>query len=219
MSKIFKSKGRNQLIAQKPRKIGIYSGTFDPVHKGHIAFALEAAKAASLDFIYFLPDVVPYNKQGVTHYGHRVAMLKLALIPYQSLRVLELADKHFTIARTLPKLQRLFAHDELHLLLGSDVLDGLRDGHWPHSERLLSTVRLIAGVRSGNELMRAKQILATIQPHGLAIETDRPAASSRAIRLAIQDGQYHQESLDSLRAYIAKNWLYASVPETFANNS
>ncbi len=219
MTKIIKSKGLNQLVGQKPRKIGIYSGTFDPVHKGHIGFALAAAKAASLDFIYFLPDVLPYHKTGVTHYGHRVAMLKLALIPHQSLRVVELSDKQFTIARTLPKLQRLFVHDELHLLLGSDVLESLRDGHWPNSERLLSTVRLITGVRSGHELERAKQILSTIQPHGIAIETNRPAASSQTIRNALQKGHNAPESLESIRQYINEHWLYISLPDTLAKSS
>jgi len=219
MSNIIKSKGHSQLVGQKPRKVGIYSGTFDPVHKGHIAFALEAARAASLDYIYFLPDILPHSKTGVTHYGHRVAMLKLALLPYRSLRILELSDKKFTVAGTLPKLQKLMPHDELHLLLGSDVLESLRGGHWPNSERLLSAVRLIAGVRSGHELERAKQILATIQPHGLAVETERPTASSQKIRDAFRNGDHHQESLESLRAYIAENWLYVALPVASANNS
>lgn len=219
MSKIIKSKGRNEFIGQHPRKIGIFSGTFDPIHKGHITFALEAAEAAGLDFVYFLPDVIPHHKSGVTHYAHRVAMLKLALRPYQVLRVMELSDKRFTVARTLPKLQRMFAGDELHLLLGTDVLEALRGGHWPHSERLLAQVRLVAGVRTGHELERARQILATIQPHGLAIESGRAQASSRAIRNALHAGNDHHELLDSLRTYIAEHWLYASLEGASANNS
>ncbi|MFZ1324063.1 MAG: adenylyltransferase/cytidyltransferase family protein [Candidatus Saccharimonadales bacterium] len=220
VNKIIKSKGRNQLVGQRPKKIGIYSGTFDPVHKGHITFALEAAKQAGVEIVYFLPDLVPHRKEGVTHYAHRTAMLKLALRPYPALRVLELADKQFTITRTLPKLKRLFPHDELHLLMGTDVLQSLREGHWPHAERLLAEVRLVVGVRAQADLRRAQQILATIQPHGLAIETGRPAASSRAIRNALQDGKTHHELLESIKKYITENWLYVTVESVApANNS
>lgn len=222
MTDIRKSKGRNQVIRQKPRKIGLYSGTFDPIHKGHIAFALEAAKQAGLDFVYFLPDVVPYHKAGATHYGHRVAMLKLALRPYQSLRVLELADKQFTVMRTLPKLKRIFSGDELHLLVGTDVLEDLREGNWPGTENLLKAVRLLVGVRAEAHTDRVKQILDTIQPHGLVIETERPAVSSRAIRNALAAGQAHHELMESLRDYVAANWLYVAVDSPLppsANNS
>lgn len=216
---IIKSKGRNQVVREKPRSIGIFSGTFDPVHKGHVVFALEAAKAAELDFVYFLPDIIPHRKSGVTHYAHRVAMLKLALLPYPSLRVLELADKQFTVSRTLPKLKRLFDNDTIHLLIGTDVLESLRGGHWPHAARLLEEVTLVTGVRAGHEAARARQILDTIQTQGLVVETDRPAASSRAIRAAVSRGSEHQELFESLRGYITTNWLYASLEAASANNS
>ena len=83
-------------------RIGIYSGTFDPVHIGHITFALQAMKTARLDQIVFLPERMPRRKQSAEHYGHRAAMLERALRPYPSMGVLELADKSFTIARTWP---------------------------------------------------------------------------------------------------------------------
>lgn len=212
MSKIIKSKGRNQLVGQKPKKIGIYSGTFDPVHKGHIGFALEAIRTAGLDIIYFMPDMIPYRKEGVTHYAHRLAMLKLALRPYPNLRVLEVSDKQFTIAKTLPKLKRLFPHDQLHMLMGTDVVEGLRGGHWPYSERLLDAVTIVVGVRSDTEITRAHQLIESVQPSGIIVETSLPHVSSRAIRNALHAGKAHQDLLESLRAYITENWLYAAVP-------
>jgi nicotinate-nucleotide adenylyltransferase len=69
-------------------RIGIYSGTFDPVHSGHISFALQSLKAAKLDKVYFLPERRPRNKQQVEHFGHRVAMLKRAIKPYPEFNVL-----------------------------------------------------------------------------------------------------------------------------------
>ncbi|MEI9913739.1 MAG: adenylyltransferase/cytidyltransferase family protein [Candidatus Saccharibacteria bacterium] len=40
----------------KARKIGIYAGSFDPIHLGHITFALQAIEQAGLDKVYFLPE-------------------------------------------------------------------------------------------------------------------------------------------------------------------
>src|SRR5581483_3364510 len=88
------------------KRIGIYSGVFDPVHAGHIGFALQAVERAGLDKVYFLPERRPYHKQGVEHFGHRVAMLKRATRPHPALSVLELEDISFTVERTLPKLQK-----------------------------------------------------------------------------------------------------------------
>lgn len=191
--------------------IGIFSGSFDPVHKGHLALALEAIQTAGLDKVYFLPDVVPYHKEGVTHFAHRVAMLKLALRPYKNLHVLELTDKRFTVARTLPKLQQKFPGDTLFLLIGTDVLEQLHINAWPAQDRLLAAMTLIVGIRSESFKPRARMLLDSLQPEGMIIETDRSAASSRAIRGALQNGETHEELLDSLRDYIAQNWLYVSV--------
>jgi nicotinate-nucleotide adenylyltransferase len=192
-------------------KVGIFSGSFDPVHKGHIALALEAIKSSGLDKVYFLPDVVPYHKAGVTHYAHRVAMLKLALRPYRSLHVLEMTDKQFTVARTLPKLRHKFTGDELHLLIGTDVLEQLYIKAWPNQEKLLEAMTLIVGIRSESFRPRARMLLDHLQPKGSIIETDRLAASSRAIRDSLAAGTDHAELLESIKSYISENWLYVSV--------
>src|SRR3546814_8156923 len=87
-------------------KIGIYSGSFDPVHSGHISFALHAKQAANLDEVYFLQECMPSNKPFVEHYGHRVAMLNRATKPYKDINIIELVAKNFTILKTLPRLKQ-----------------------------------------------------------------------------------------------------------------
>src|ERR1700712_538230 len=103
-------------------RIGIYAGTFHPVHAGHITFALQALEAAQLDMVYFMPERRPRHKQQVEHFAHRVAMITRAAKPYQYFDVLEFVDVNFSIERTLPALQQRFAGDELVFLFGSDVL-------------------------------------------------------------------------------------------------
>src|SRR5438270_13558590 len=108
-------------------RIGIYAGTFDPVHAGHIGFALQAAQQARLDKLYFLPERRPRDKRGVEHFGHRVAMLRRAIKPHPKFGVLELPDISFSIERTLPRLEQKFQGDHLVFLFGSDAALQLPD--------------------------------------------------------------------------------------------
>src|SRR4051812_40769392 len=89
-----------RVVRLKSKRIGIYAGTFNPVHTGHVAFALQAVKEANLDEVYFVPERQPRGKAGVEHFGHRVAMLKRALRPYKQFDVLELVDVNMTVNRT-----------------------------------------------------------------------------------------------------------------------
>lgn len=193
------------------RKIGILSGTFDPVHSGHIGLALEALQAADLDKVYLLPEARPRGKEGVTHYAHRLALLKLALKPYPKLGLLEVADKQFTTTKTLPKIKKQLPKDAvLAFIIGSDVLEGLAGGHWPASELLISQVTLVCGVRTGREVTDAQKLMDGIQEGGIVFASHRPHASSRDIRQALLLGKRHKDVLPSLESYIKQHWLYSS---------
>lgn len=196
-------------------KVGIFSGTFDPVHSGHIAFALSAAQSAGLDKVYFLPESLPRRKQGVTHYAHRMAMLDIALKPFPKLAILELPDKQFSVNKTLPKLKKLLADSELFILVGSDVLDLLASDQaetkWPGHQRLLESAKLIVGVREGGDVCKYEELMSVIQDEGIVVSTDKPHMSSRDIRRAIMQGKLDSGLLESLKKYVDMNWLYVSV--------
>ena len=198
------------------KKIGILSGTFDPVHAGHIAFALDAVDVAQLDEVYFLPEPKPRRKQGVTHYAHRIAMLRLALKPYKKLKLLELPDKQFSVAKSMPKLQKKFAGQKLYMLIGSDMMEYLATDQWPQTDRLLKATTLVVGVRSGALEDVISSTLHLLQPEGVVVVSKRPHASSRDIRSALMNGKDHAELMQSIRSYVKANWLYSSV---LANNS
>lgn len=195
-------------------KIGIFSGTFDPVHKGHVSFALEAAKTAGLDKVYFLPEAVPRRHSGVTHYAHRVAMLRLAIKPYKSLGILDLPDKQFSVNRTLPRLQKKFPDADLHLLLGSDVVQYLGSGAWPSTDTLLKSMKLVVGMRTGEDTDLMIASLQDLVPDRSfhIVMTNAPHASSSDVRAALQRGDSHDNALISLEKYIKQNWLYEVVP-------
>ncbi|HSX00256.1 MAG TPA: adenylyltransferase/cytidyltransferase family protein [Patescibacteria group bacterium] len=128
-------------------RIGIFSGTFDPVHNGHLAFALAAVQAGLVARVVFLPEPKPRAKQQVTPLPHRSAMLRQALVSYPTLESLELNGDRFSAVETLPQLADLFPGDQLSLLLGSDVVETFAY-RWPGLERLLGTMELLIAVRS-----------------------------------------------------------------------
>lgn len=189
----------------------MYAGTFDPVHAGHVAFALQALQAAQLDKVYFLPERRPRDKQHVEHFGHRVAMLKRATAPHPQFEVLELVDISFSVERTLPKLQRLFEGDQLVFLFGSDIVPKLAS--WPKAERLLEH-ELVIGLRFQHDRETIHNIVESwpTQPKVVTIfDSFAPDVSSGKVREALRKRQATQGLLRSVERYSDHNWLYVSL--------
>lgn len=130
------------------KKIGIYPGTFDPVHEGHIGFALAAQKALRLDKVVFLPETEPRNKPDASGMHHRLTMLDHALKPHDGFTSLVLNESHFTVASTLPALRHAFPDAHLTLLMGSDVAITLP--LWPGIGKLLSAMDIVIGMRTND---------------------------------------------------------------------
>jgi len=194
------------------RRVGIYAGTFDPVHAGHLAFALQAASAAKLDANYFLPERRPRDKTQVEHFGHRVAMLQRALKPYRQFEVLELVDVSFSVQRTLPELQKQFAGAELVFLFGSDVVAAIPD--WPYSRQLLKASELVVGLRAQDDEAAVRAALAgwKIRPKALTLfHSYAPHISSGKIREALRLRQKVPGVLKSVERYSDQHWLYVSL--------
>ena len=191
------------------QRIGIFSGTFDPVHKGHVAFALQAIEAANLDKVYFAPEVKPRRKLHITHIAHRVAMLKLAVRSQPKLGVLELPERYFSAAVTVPKLQQKFPDAELVLLLGSDLFEHMN--HWPQVELLLQKFELLVGARGLYEVSQVLEYANQLpsQPRKLQVlDSIERELSSKTIREAMTHHKTPQGILKSVEHYAHKHWLY-----------
>lgn len=196
------------------KRIGIYAGAFDPVHSGHIAFALQAAKAAKLDLVVFMPERRPRYKPDVTHFGHRTAMIARAVQPHAKLALLELPDMYFSFKKTLPKLRKEFKDAQLAMLMGSDVVASLKN--WPGAEQLLEQSELVIGLREGQ---RAETIMEELEIFDLApkvtiIKSLEPGISSGKIRQALRQDSSSAGLLDSVRGYARNHWLYTSLEKS-----
>lgn len=199
-------------MTTKTKRIGIYAGTFDPVHAGHVSFALQALEAAGLDVVYFLPERRPRSKQGVEHFGHRVAMLKKACRPHRRLKVVELEDVSFTVKTSLPRLQKLFPDAQLSFLVGSDVLPSVVN--WPHANRLLQISELVVGMRNADQEPTLQTMITSwpVQPKGLHMfESHAATVSSSHVREALRMRSHTPGLLKSVERYSDNNWLYVSV--------
>jgi nicotinate-nucleotide adenylyltransferase len=194
------------------KRVGIYSGTFDPVHAGHLSFALQTLAAAKLDAVYFLPERRPRSKKGTEHFGHRVAMLKRATRPHRKLHVLEMEDVSFSVGTTLPRLRKRFPKAQLVFLMGSDVIAHMPK--WDNVAQLHGQSELVVGVRSADSLALVQESIARwkVQPQAVTLlESHAPAVSSRKIREALRKRQYVPGLLRSVERYSNRNWLYISL--------
>src|SRR3989344_87150 len=127
------------------KKVGIFSGSFDPVHDGHISFANEAIKKCGLDKVFFLIEPRPRRKQGVKAFEHRVAMIQLALKNQPKLGTLILEQARFSVSETLPRLRERFKDAQLYMLVGEDVL--MHMVNWPNVDELINSVHFVIGTR------------------------------------------------------------------------
>lgn len=130
-------------------KVGIFGGTFDPVHLGHLRAAEEIRETFGLERVYFVPAFIPPHKrnQGVTEAKERLVMLKKALKGRKGFFVSDIEIKRGGISYTLDTLlyfEGLF--NELYFILGEDAF--LEMETWYRFEELFFHSNFIVMVRS-----------------------------------------------------------------------
>ena len=127
-------------------RIGIYGGTFNPPHLGHIRAAVTAVEALKLDLLLVIPDRIAPHKQlpeDSASPEQRLQMLQLALAEKEKIQVSDLElrreGKSFTY-ETVEQLRREYPDDELILLMGTDMF--LSFHQWREPERILAQASL-----------------------------------------------------------------------------
>lgn len=143
------------------QKIGIFAGTFDPIHKGHIAFAQAAIHQCGLEKVYFLPEQHPRTKQDVTPIDRRIDYIRQSIRHTPELGLLHPQEDQFTVDKTLPRLQSLFHYVHITLLIGSDIACTSL-AHWHNLPILLSSVDFIIGMRAHTSQKEIELALQTI---------------------------------------------------------
>lgn len=159
--------------------LGIYSGTFDPIHIGHIAFADEAQRTCGLDRVVFMPEEHPRNKTNVTPIVARIAQAKTAL-RHTKHEVYRASHPRFTIAETLAELESHYPEAAFSFLIGADIVPSLAS--WPDIDQMLSRYQLIIGMRKGHMQTEVEVELAQLGASYAIVTTPHAHISSRQIR-------------------------------------
>jgi nicotinate-nucleotide adenylyltransferase len=139
-------------------KLGIFGGTFDPVHLGHLVLAETVREESGLDELWFMPARVPPHKQSeeISSPKARMEMLELAIAGHARFRVSDLElrrDGPSYTVETLRGLREQRPNDELHVVIGGDSLADLPT--WKEPEEILKLARVIAVNRGREELTLA----------------------------------------------------------------
>lgn len=161
------------------QRIGIYAGTFDPVHDGHVAFAEAAVAAGYVDTVVFIPEPKPRYKQHVTATNVRFEQLKIRLEGTAN-QVRQLSSHHFDIATTLPELRQLYPDAKLSFLFGSDIVLHLHS--WAGIKDLLANHQLLIGMRSNDDKMTGMAELDRLEADYHIITTAHAHLSSSQLR-------------------------------------
>ncbi len=133
-------------------RLGLFGGSFDPVHYGHLLLAECCREQCRLDEVWFLPAATPPHKQAreLTPAAQRIEMLELAIGGQASFKVcrteIERGGVSYTVD-TLSELARESAGRELFFLLGADSLDDLP--HWREPARICQLATLVVVGRPG----------------------------------------------------------------------
>ena len=190
-------------MPDRPRKIALFGGTFDPIHLGHLHLAKIARDSLQLDQVRFIPCKVSPHKSGTQPASptDRLNMLRLATAEFPWARVddLEIAsDQPNYSYLTAAEIQRREPDAQLYWIMGGDQWAALP--RWKHPEKLAEIVEFIVLARADDPLPRAN-----FQMH--LIHGEHPASATQ-IRQTTAAGAESSDLPASVAAYIRAHRLY-----------
>jgi len=200
-------------------RIGLFGGTFDPIHLGHLILAERCREEAGLEEIWFLPSYAPPHKseRAITRFEQRCEMVALATTGQPAFRVerieKELPPPSFT-SETLAELQTRHPEHEFSLVIGGDSLRDFSTWHEP--EKVLELTRLVAVPRPGAIPVTTEELAAQLglPPERVRltiVECPAIAIASREIRARIAAGKTIRYLVPrSIEEYLRERKLYAA---------
>ena len=172
----------------KPLRIGVFGGTFDPIHNAHLELARAALAAAHLDKVIFVVAARPPHKQDDTVAApkDRIAMVQAAVAGEPKFEVSDLELKREGLsymADTLRELAPLYPREQFFLIIGLDSLLDLPT--WKDPEAILAIAHLLVVPRPGDE----RDIPESLQGAFDFLPFEETDVSSTGIRGSIAAGE------------------------------
>jgi len=196
------------------QRMGIFGGSFDPIHEGHLRIALCALDQLKLDQVLFVPTARSPFKQEKTHSvsdRDRLAMVRLAVQDIPEFKVstweLEQGGVSYTVD-TLRYFEREYPDHDFFLLMGEDTYDGL--ARWKNSTEIFQRAHVVVAPRAATEKSR------TARKHEEPIQKPQylimPLCDASSTQLRIDLGQKREAALsrlpEAVQRYIRAQDLY-----------
>lgn len=198
------------------KKIGIFGGTFNPIHFGHINLALEVLEKYHLDEIWFCPSHInPLKLKNVFVTGeHRLEMTRLGIEGISQFKMLDIEVKQSKISYTVETLRRLTSSEfglsshQLFFIMGEDAF--IRFFEWREPEEVLKLATLIIGTRLMQDPSKLKEVQARAHVSEKSLIATRILEiSSTELRERLRQGLYCGHLLPpKVVDYIYEHHLY-----------
>lgn len=190
-------------------RIGIYGGSFNPIHKGHTQLAASIVEQGLVDELWLLVSPLNPLKSGevsdIAEYEHRLKMAELATEGIQGVKVSDF-ERHlplpsYTVA-TLGELQKVYSEHEFVLVIGADNWE--RFPRWYRADEIIKKYRILVYRRPGYEMDET-----VLPPSVQVVETPLYDVSSTEIRASVKKGRMMRRWLDGrVEQYIKEKGLY-----------
>jgi nicotinate-nucleotide adenylyltransferase len=213
---------------KEKKKIGLFGGTFNPIHFGHISLAIDLKEKRALDEVWLVPSLLsPFRMQeNFPAIEHRLNMLSLAVSEISCFHLCDLELKRpppsYTID-TIYAILNLYPAHSFFLLFGEDSL--MRFSEWKQPEEIVRLMPLLIGSRPSSQLVKLlpklgfdEKISSVIKEN--FIPTKQMEISATEIRDRLQKGLYCGHLLPGkVLDYIYENQLYSTSQKTPKNRS
>ena len=222
-----------------PQRLGLFGGTFDPVHNGHLAVAGRVLEAFSLDSLWFIPAPLPPHKKGhhdnqvISPFSDRAAMLELALAGRRDFTLsrleTELPKPSYTIDTLQEIRRRLGPEVKLFFIIGVDAF--VEIATWKDYLQLPALANFVVISRSAYQLKEVEDVICKcftgyrrhskecvwLPEDGKGetiyfLEMEPVAVSSTEIRLMVHNGHPIQNLVPpGIEEYILEHRLYHDI--------
>lgn len=187
-------------------RIGLFGGTFDPVHNGHLRIARTFADELAVDTVVFIPAGDPYHKDTPTRTAatHRLAMVARAIAGEARFAASDCDTARRGATHTFDTVQifrQAYPQAQLWWLLGMDALLGIHT--WHRYQALLASVNIAVAARGSQSLNQINSALRAWLPEALAKAQQQPEGNDGG-RLHLLQAAWSDISATQIRqAYAA----------------
>ena len=191
-------------------KIGLFGGSFDPIHAGHLILAQAAVNVAGLDRVLFIPTAVPPHKAGnsLAGFEERARMVALAIAGNRRFE-LSLVEASRTVSYTYRTVRAFaekgFGREALHLLIGSDSLEEM--GTWRRPAEIFARATILVMMRPGHERVPALPREAAV----ICMAAFGNSISSTEVRSLVREGRSIRYLVpEAVEQFILEHGLYGA---------